>query len=625
MSDLLKDIQKANDIKNILPEKYGELAQEIRDFIIQSVSETGGHLASNLGVVELTMALHLCLDFPKDKLIWDVGHQSYTHKILTGRKDAFGGLRSYGGISGFPKQKESDCDAFDTGHSSTSISAALGYAKARDLAGEHYTVAAVIGDGSMTGGMAYEALNNVARLNSGLIIILNDNKMSISENVGGFSKYLNDLRMRQSYVNLKDDVETALRRIPRIGDSVAEGVKRSKDSLKQMLMPNGFFEALGIDYLGPIDGHDIRQLIRGITVAKRSRRPIVLHVLTKKGRGYEPAENSPSDFHGVGKFDVPTGEIAGASGQSYTDVFSMSLCRLAKNDERIVAVTAAMPDGTGLSKFARKYPERFFDVGIAEGHAVTFAAGMAAGGLKPYVAVYSSFLQRGFDQIIHDVCIQKLPVVFCVDRAGLVGADGETHQGILDLSYLNMMPNMTICAPKNKYELFDMMKFSRDFDGPIAIRYPRGQAYDGLKAQRSPVVYGKSELLKKGSEIAVLAVGSMVKTAMAVREILAQDGLCITVINARFVKPLDGEMLEKLTEDHKMVVTMEENMLNGGFGQSVGAWYDAHDDIKRPTLLNIGINDVYVEHGSVEVLQKLLKIDEVSAAEKIKAQYKRIV
>ena len=625
MSDLLKDIQKANDIKNILPEKYGELAQEIRDFIIQSVSETGGHLASNLGVVELTMALHLCLDFPKDKLIWDVGHQSYTHKILTGRKDAFGGLRSYGGISGFPKQKESDCDAFDTGHSSTSISAALGYAKARDLAGEHYTVAAVIGDGSMTGGMAYEALNNVARLNSGLIIILNDNKMSISENVGGFSKYLNDLRMRQSYVNLKDDVETALRRIPRIGDSVAEGVKRSKDSLKQMLMPNGFFEALGIDYLGPIDGHDIRQLIRGITVAKRSRRPIVLHVLTKKGRGYEPAENSPSDFHGVGKFDVPTGEIAGASGQSYTDVFSMSLCRLAKNDERIVAVTAAMPDGTGLSKFARKYPERFFDVGIAEGHAVTFAAGMAAGGLKPYVAVYSSFLQRGFDQIIHDVCIQKLPVVFCVDRAGLVGADGETHQGILDLSYLNMMPNMTICAPKNKYELFDMMKFSRDFDGPIAIRYPRGQAYDGLKAQRSPVVYGKSELLKKGSEIAVLAVGSMVKTAMAVREILAQEGLCITVINARFVKPLDGEMLEKLTEDHKMVVTMEENMLNGGFGQSVGAWYDAHDDIRRPKLLNIGINDVYVEHGSVEVLQKLLKIDEVSAAEKIKAQYKRIV
>ncbi|MCI6019058.1 MAG: 1-deoxy-D-xylulose-5-phosphate synthase [Clostridiales bacterium] len=625
MSDLLKDIQKANDIKNILPEKYGELAQEIRDFIIQSVSETGGHLASNLGVVELTMALHLCLDFPKDKLIWDVGHQSYTHKILTGRKDAFGGLRSYGGISGFPKQKESDCDAFDTGHSSTSISAALGYAKARDLAGEHYTVAAVIGDGSMTGGMAYEALNNVARLNSGLIIILNDNKMSISENVGGFSKYLNDLRMRQSYVNLKDDVETALRRIPRIGDSVAEGVKRSKDSLKQMLMPNGFFEALGIDYLGPIDGHDIRQLIRGITVAKRSRRPIVLHVLTKKGRGYEPAENSPSDFHGVGKFDVPTGEIAGASGQSYTDVFSMSLCRLAKNDERIVAVTAAMPDGTGLSKFARKYPERFFDVGIAEGHAVTFAAGMAAGGLKPYVAVYSSFLQRGFDQIIHDVCIQKLPVVFCVDRAGLVGADGETHQGILDLSYLNMMPNMTICAPKNKYELFDMMKFSRDFDGPIAIRYPRGQAYDGLKAQRSPVVYGKSELLKKGSEIAVLAVGSMVKTAMAVREILAQEGLCITVINARFVKPLDGEMLEKLTEDHKMVVTMEENMLNGGFGQSVGAWYDAHDDIRRPKLLNIGINDVYVEHGSVEVLQKLLKIDEVSAAEKIKAQYRKIV
>lgn len=620
MSNLLDDIQQVNDIKKISPEDYAALAEEIRAFIINSVSVTGGHLASNLGVVELTMALHLCLDLPKDKLIWDVGHQAYTHKILTGRKDDFGGLRTFGGLSGFPKQKESDCDAFDTGHSSTSISAALGYAKARDLAGEDYKVVAVIGDGSMTGGMAYEAMNNAGRLDSNLIIVLNDNKMSISENVGGFSKHLNDLRMRQSYTNFKDDLETALKRIPHIGDSVAKSVKRSKDSIKQLLMSGGLFETLGLDYLGPIDGHDMDQLIRGIMVVKRSRRPIVLHVITQKGRGYAPAEHHPSDFHGVGKFDVPTGDISSQSGQSYTDVFAMSLNRLAKNDEKIVAITAAMPDGTGLSKFAKKYPKRFFDVGIAEGHAVTFAAGLAAGGMKPYVAVYSSFLQRGFDQIIHDVCIQKLPVVFCIDRAGLVGADGETHQGILDLSYLNMMPNMTICAPKNKYEFYDMLKFSQSFDGPIAIRYPRGQAYDGLKAYRPAIALGQGEVLAEGKEIAILAVGSMVRTAMEVRDILAQDGLDITVVNARFVKPLDKALLMKLKDTHRMIVTMEENMLNGGFGQSVGAYYDAlPNDV--PKLLHIGIDDMYVEHGSVDVLKKMLEIDAVSAAEKVRTAY----
>lgn len=620
MSNFLDDIQQANDIKKLNPEDYAALAEEIRTFIINSVSVTGGHLASNLGVVELTMALHLCLDLPTDKLIWDVGHQAYTHKILTGRKGDFGGLRTFGGLSGFPKQKESDCDAFDTGHSSTSISAALGYAKARDLTGDDYKVVAVIGDGSMTGGMAYEALNNAARLDSNLIIVLNDNKMSISENVGGLSKHLNDLRMRQSYTNFKDDLETALKRIPHIGDSVAKSVKKSKDSIKQLLMNGGYFETLGLDYLGPIDGHDMDQLIRGINVAKRSKRPIVLHVLTQKGRGYAPAEHHPSDFHGVGKFDVPTGDIPSSGGQSYTDIFAMSLNRLAKNDDRIVAVTAAMPDGTGLTKFAKKYPKRFFDVGIAEEHAVTFAAGMAAGGMKPYVAVYSSFLQRGFDQIIHDVCIQKLPVTFCIDRAGLVGADGETHQGILDLSYLNVIPNMTICAPKNKYEFYDMLKFTQKFDGPIAVRYPRGQAYDGMKEYRPSIVLGKSEMIAQGRDIAILAVGSMVRTAMEVRELLAEEGFDITVVNARFIKPMDKTLLLKLKDTHKMIVTMEENMLNGGYGQSVSAWY-AGQSADVPKILNIGIDDMYVEHGSVDMLKQMLEIDALSSAKKIKSMF----
>lgn len=622
MSDYLNLIKKANDIKNIPPEAYDDLADEIRRFIIETVSVTGGHLASNLGVVELTMALHLCMDLPQDKIIWDVGHQAYTHKLLTGRKDAFSGLRSYKGISGFTKRKESDCDVFDTGHSSTSLSAALGFAKARDLQGEDYAVAAVIGDGSMTGGMAYEALNNIARLDSNLIIVLNDNKMSISENVGGFSKYLNDLRMRQSYINFKDDVEKVLRKIPRIGDSVAESVRRSKDSLKQFLVSGGFFEAFGIDYLGPIDGHDIHQLIRGINVAKRSRKPIVLHVITQKGRGYTPAENAPADYHGVGKFDIPSGEICCAPGQSYTDVFSMSLCRIAKKDERIVAITAAMPDGTGLTRFTKRYPRRFFDVGIAEGHAVTFAAGMACGGLKPYFAVYSSFLQRGFDQIVHDVCIQKLPVVFCVDRAGIVGADGETHQGLFDLSYLNLMPNMTICAPKNKYELFDMIKFSADFDGPLAIRYPRGTAYEGLKEKRAPIKCGKSEVLVQGSRVAIIAVGNMVSAAMEIRKILNEQGLDITVVNARFVKPLDTALLSELTKSHRLVVTMEENVLTGGFGEAVGAWYDAEftDVAYKPMILNIGVDDQFVEHGSVEELEAALALDASSVAQKIKAR-----
>lgn len=622
MLDILNQIQKPNDIKNINQEDYPQLAEEIREYIVNTVSETGGHLASNLGAVELTMALHLCLDFPEDKIIWDVGHQSYTHKILTGRKDQFGGLRTYKGLSGFPKQKESDSDAFDTGHSSTSISAALGYAKARDIQNEKYNVVAVIGDGAMTGGMAYEALNNVARLDSNLIIILNDNKMSISENVGGLSKYLNDIRIKESYVDFKDDLENVLRRIPKIGDSVAVGMKRSKDSIKQLLVHNGFFDALGIDYMGPFDGHNIQQLVQGLKVAKRRKKPIILHVITKKGKGYSPAETSPSAFHGVGCFNVDTGEIQTSNAQSNTQVFSLALNHIAKDNPKIVAITAAMPDGTGLSKFAQRYPKRFFDVGIAEEHAVTFAAGLAAGGMKPYVAVYSSFLQRAYDQMIHDVCIQNLPVVFCVDRAGLVGADGETHQGIMDLSYLNTMPNMTIIAPKNKYELFDAIKFSENFQGPLAIRYGRGQAWDGLKEIRTAIEYGKSEWLVKGSEVAILAVGSMVETAMNVKNLLEKEGLNISVINPRFVKPLDQQLLNQLVEDqYKLVVTLEENLLIGGYGQTVAAWFENHH-VNQVDVINMGIDDVYVEQGNVNVLKEALGLDAQTVAQNIQKQYK---
>ena len=615
MTKILDQIKKANDIKKIDPSQYGALADELRTFIINSVSQTGGHLASNLGVVELTMALHLCLDLPKDKIIWDVGHQSYTHKILTGRQDQFPGLRTFGGMSGFPKQRESQCDAFDTGHSSTSISAALGYVRARELTGDDYTVVAVIGDGSLTGGMAYEALNNAAHLNSNLIIILNDNKMSISENVGGMSKYLNGIRMNENYIELKSDVETALRKIPGIGESVAKGVKKSKDSLKQWLIPGGFFEDLGIEYMGPFDGHDMNQLMRAIKTAKKEKQAVIVHVITKKGKGYEPAENRPSEFHGVGKFDVQSGEIAKGSKMTYTEAFSKAIQYIGTKDERVVAVSAAMPSGTGLTKFSKRFPKRFFDVGIAEEHAVTFAGGLAAGGLKPYVAIYSSFFQRAYDQIIHDVCIPDLPVVFCVDRAGIVGADGETHQGILDLSFFSSIPNMTVFAPKNLYELYDIMKFSLDYNHPLAIRYPRGEAFDGEQEHRAPIVLGKSEMLYEGEQIALVAVGSMVETAVQVKDELAESGIQATVVNARFVKPLDTEMLDHLAEKHNMIVTMEENVIRGGFGEAVSDYYMTKGSAVY--VKHVGIPDEFVEHGNVAQLKASLGMDAWAIAGKI--------
>ena len=615
MSGYLDRINEANDIKKIEPEAYDALASEIRSFIIESVSEHGGHLASNLGVVELTMALHLCMDFPNDKLIWDVGHQAYTHKLLTGRKEDFSGLRTFGGMSGFPKHKESPCDAFDTGHSSTSISAALGYARARDLKGEDRTVVAVIGDGSLTGGMAYEALNNVSHLKSNMIIVLNDNKMSISENVGGLSKHLTALRTRESYMDFKMDVEKKLKQIPHVGDSVARSVKKSKDSIRQLFVKGGFFEDFGIKYIGPIDGHDIKEMVRVLNALKRLNEPVVMHVVTQKGRGYVPAEQNPSAFHGVGSFDIATGESLASKSLTYTSVFSKTICRLGKAHPDVVTICAAMPDGTGLTAFKKHFPDRFFDVGIAEQHAVTFAAGLAAGGMHPFVAVYSSFLQRAYDQIIHDVCIQNLPVVFCVDRAGLVGADGETHQGIFDLSYLSMIPNMTVCAPKNKYELYDMLYFAYQYHGPIAIRYPRGSAYEGFKNMRPPIEYGKSERMFEGEKIALVAVGSMVQTAVQVREKLLDKGINATVVNARFVCPLDTECLDRLSRDHQWIVTMEENVLKGGFGEACGDYLLAkHEDVR---LIHVGVPDVYVEHGGVDQLKKTLHMDADSIVERI--------
>ena len=615
MSEYLDRINEANDIKKIEPEAYDALASEIRSFIIESVSEHGGHLASNLGVVELTMALHLCMDFPNDKLIWDVGHQTYTHKLLTGRKEDFSGLRTFGGMSGFPKHKESPCDAFDTGHSSTSISAALGYARARDLKGEDRTVVAVIGDGSLTGGMAYEALNNVSHLKSNMIIVLNDNKMSISENVGGLSKHLTALRTRESYMDFKMDVEKKLKQIPHVGDSVARSVKKSKDSIRQLFVKGGFFEDFGIKYIGPIDGHDIKEMVRVLNALKRLNEPVVMHVVTQKGRGYVPAEKNPSAFHGVGSFDIATGESLASKSLTYTSVFSKTICRLGKAHPDVVTICAAIPDGTGLTAFQKHFPDRYFDVGIAEQHAVTFAAGLAAGGMHPFVAVYSSFLQRAYDQIVHDVCIQNLPVVFCVDRAGLVGADGETHQGIFDLSYLSMIPNMTVCAPKNKYELYDMLYFAYQYHGPIAIRYPRGSAYEGFKNMRPPIEYGKSELMFEGEKIALVAVGSMVQTAVQVREKLLDKGINATVVNARFVCPLDTECLDRLSRDHQWIVTMEENVLKGGFGEACGDYLLAkHEDVR---LIHVGVPDVYVEHGGVDQLKKTLHMDADSIVERI--------
>lgn len=614
--ELLSEINKENDIKKIPKDKYGQLAKEIREFLINSIAETGGHLGSNLGAVELTMALHLSLNLPEDKIVWDVGHQSYTHKLLTGRRDGFENLRKFGGMSGFPKRKESLCDSFDTGHSSTSISAGLGMVKARDLAGQKHTVVSVIGDGSLTGGMAYEAMNNASKMDTNFIIVLNDNNMSISENVGGVSQYLNTIRTADAYQDLKDSIYYNLIKTKK-GENVAEKIRSVKSSIKHLVIPGMFFEDMGLTYLGPVDGHDIGAMMKVLGEAKRLKHGVVVHVLTEKGKGYIPAEKHPARFHGAEPFDVKTGLPKKIREKAnYTDVFSTVMCKLGASDDKIVAITAAMPDGTGLKRFHNMYPERFFDVGIAEEHAVTFAAGMAAGGFKPIVAIYSSFLQRAYDQMIHDVCIQNMPVVFAVDRAGLVGSDGETHQGIFDLSYLSSIPNMTVMAPKNKWELSDMMKYAVKFGAPIAIRYPRGQAYDGLEKNRAAIELGKSEMITEDGDVCLVAVGSMVETAVKVREKLLAEGINCSICNARFVKPIDEEGMLRIADTHKLMVTMEENVYSGGFGEKVRRTLDENG--KSARLLPIHLPDEYIEHGNVDTLRSILGIDVEGIANKIR-------
>ncbi len=614
---ILEKINEVNAVKKLPQEELAPLAQEIREFLIQSLSRTGGHLASNLGVVELTIALHRVLEFPQDKLIWDVGHQAYTHKILTGRREAFDSLRKFHGLSGFPKREESCCDSFDTGHSSTSISAGLGYVRARELLKEDYTVVSVIGDGALTGGMAFEAMNNASSLKKNFIIVLNDNEMSITRNVGGISQYLGNLRTATAYTNLKTELENSLKKIPRVGDGMVDALRKTKSSIKQFVIPGMFFENMGITYLGPVDGHNIRQLVKVLSEAKRVEGPVLVHVLTQKGRGYDPAVRHPARFHGTAPFEIDTGIPSNRGGKaSYTDIFSTVMRKMGDRNPKVVAVTAAMMTGTGLKRFGNMFPDRFFDVGIAEEHAVTFAAGMALGGLIPVVAVYSSFLQRAFDQILQDVCMQKLHVVFAVDRAGLVGSDGETHQGCFDLSYLSLMPNMTVLAPKNKWELSDMIKFAVDFDGPIAVRYPRGEAYDELQEQRAPIVLGRAETICEGDgSAALLAVGSMVKTAMETAELLRKQGIRPAVVNARFVKPFDRDAVRRLAKEYRLVVTMEENVCTGGFGEQVQS-YLASEGIHTP-VLRAAIPDMFVEQGGVGELYRMLGIDAAGIAEKI--------
>ena len=563
------------------------------------------------------MALHYVFQLPEDKIIWDVGHQSYTHKILTGRKDGFDQLRMLGGMSGFPKRSESPCDAFDTGHSSTSISAGVGYVCARDLQKQDYHVISVIGDGALTGGMAYEALNNASSLKKNFIIILNDNEMSISENVGGISSYLSNMRTAESYHGLKTGVKNGLNKIPGIGPAAVKRIHKTKDSIKRLVIPGMFFEDMGLTYLGPVNGHDCSRMIQVFQEAKKVQGPVLIHVKTEKGRGYEPAMRHPARFHGTSAFDLEHGLPLSSSGKAnYTDIFSTVMRKFGDREEKVVAVTAAMPDGTGLKRFRNMFPERFFDVGIAEEHAVTFAAGLALGGMIPVVAVYSSFLQRAVDQIIEDVCLQNLHVIFAVDRAGLVGSDGENHHGCFDLTYLSMIPNMTVMAPKNKWELSHIIKFAVQYQGPIAIRYPRGEAYDGLEEYREPICKGRSEVLFEGKDIALLAVGSMVKTGVQVRKMLMEDGENPTLVNARFVKPLDEKLLSQLAEQHKLFVTMEENVAAGGFGSQVADYMrKMHPEVR---VLTIALPDSFIEHGNPEKLKEKAGIDGVSVYRKIK-------
>lgn len=632
MGILLNQIKKENDIKNIAPEDYRKLAWELRKRLVGSVSRTGGHLASNLGAVELTMALHLFLDFPKDKLIWDVGHQAYVHKLLTGRNREFRTLRRLDGLSGFPKVSENPADTFNTGHSSTSISVALGMAKARDIRGGDEKVVAVIGDGALSGGMAFEALNNAEQMKSNLIIVLNDNKMSIAKNVGGMSKYLGKMRTNQKYNNLKINIEGRLNEIPNVGSTMAETIKNAKNSLKHLFVPGMFFEEMGIIYVGPIDGHDIEGMLEAFRAAARIKnRPVLVHVVTKKGKGYLPAETNPSMFHGVGAFDPKTGELAEPPERTYTDVFGEWLLEKGRECPEIVSVCAAMPDGTGVKAFAGEFPNRSFDVGIAEEHAVTFSAGLVSGGMRPVVSIYSTFLQRAYDQILHDICLNRLPVIFAVDRSGIVGRDGDTHQGIFDISYLTSIPNMTVLSPANGTELRKSLDFAYDWDGPVAVRYPRGAVPEsGNPGEVPDLEYGRASIIMEngprgddqareyaGGDFVIFAVGNMVRTAVDTALLLRDEGIFCTVVNMRFVKPFDETLIKELVPRHKGMVTMEDNVAAGGFGQQAEAML-AEYGIYPERVLNISIPDTFVEHGAPAELYARYEMDAEHVADRMR-------
>ena len=613
---MLEQINSAADLKKLKLNEKNVLSQEIRDYIIDVVSKNGGHLASNLGIVELTLAIHNVFDLNKDKLIWDVGHQSYVHKILTGRKEELKTIRKLDGLAGFPKTSESETDCFNTGHSSTSISAAMGMAKARDLKKENHSVIAVIGDGALTGGMALEALNHVGSSRTNMIVILNDNEMSISKNIGGINKLLTRLRAKKKYTVSNKKGRKIIEKIPFIGNYIVKIVTRLKKSIKQLILPKMYFEEIGFKYLGPVDGHNLEDLEYILSRAKELDEPVLIHILTKKGKGYKPAEDNPDKFHGTGPFNIETGESTKKKSKDYSKAFGEKLIELAEKNEKIVAITAAMRDGTGLKDFSIKFPERFFDVGIAEQHALTFAAGLAKEGMIPFVPIYSSFYQRAYDQVIHDICIQKLPVIMCVDRAGCVGNDGETHQGLYDMSFFKLIPNITIMAPKDFEELTQMMEFAIEIKAPVVIRYPRGGEADIKFDKHEALELGKAEVLKEGQDVTIIGIGKMTATAMKVAKELQKEGLNAEVINARFLKPLDCDKISKSIEKTKFVITIEDGTEIGGLGSSIKELI-VNKGIENVKIKSFSYPDEFIKHGSVPELEKVYRLDCESICENI--------